>query len=117
MHSHLMEKLIKNLSVVVILPVLKRYSCLVTKCDIFAILSLRKLVPSHFFTEIFFSEAKIDNFIGNFLIYLIYLFNTYIVGTLEPPRQNRIAEAVLTSTHNVCFGSKIRILGIPSFSI
>ena len=28
---------------------------------------------------------------------------------LEPPR---LAEAVLTSTHNLCFGAKIRKIGI-----
>ena len=45
--------------------------------------------------------------------------------TLEPPRkhrlwvlvrtasQNRLGEAVLTSTHNLCFGGKIRKIGIP----
>ena len=28
-------------------------------------------------------------------------------------RKNRLAEAVLTSTHNLCFGAKIRKIGIP----
>ena len=32
--------------------------------------------------------------------------------SLEPPR-HRLAEAVLTSTHNLCFGSKIRKIGKP----
>ena len=27
-------------------------------------------------------------------------------------RKNRLAEAVLTSTHNLCFGAKIRKIGI-----
>ena len=31
--------------------------------------------------------------------------------TLEPAV--RLAEAVLTSTHNLCFGAKIRKIGIP----
>ena len=30
-------------------------------------------------------------------------------------RYNRLAEAVLTSTHNLCFGAKIRKIGIPQF--
>ena len=38
---------------------------------------------------------------------LIFLLKTYIVGA----RDNHPAEAVLTSTHNVCFGSKIRKIG------
>ena len=41
--------------------------------------------------------------------------------TLEPPRQggfneypqSMFCEAVLTSTHNLCFGAKIRKIGIP----
>ena len=28
-------------------------------------------------------------------------------------RKNRLVEAVLTSTHNLCFGAKIRKIGIP----
>ena len=28
-------------------------------------------------------------------------------------RYNHLAEAVLTSTHNLCFGAKIRKIGIP----
>ena len=28
-------------------------------------------------------------------------------------RQNRLVEAVLTSSHNLCFGAKIRKIGIP----
>ena len=28
-------------------------------------------------------------------------------------RQNRLGEAVLTCTHNLCFGAKIRKIGIP----
>ena len=27
--------------------------------------------------------------------------------------KNRLAEAVLTSTHNLCFGAKIRKIGLP----
>ena len=36
------------------------------------------------------------------------LFKTLIVGTPK----NRLAEAVLTSTYNPCFGAKIRKIGI-----
>ena len=44
-----------------------------------------------------YSEAKIKSFIGKCLIFSIFLFKTLIVG------------AVLTSTHKLCFGAKIRI--------
>ena len=44
-----------------------------------------------------FSILKIENFNGKILIFLIIL----------------LAEAVLTSTHNLCYGSKIRIINIP----
>ena len=41
----------------------------------------------------------------------ICLLKTLIVGT----RQNRLAEEVLTSTHNLCFGQKIRkIVGMST---
>ena len=46
----------------------------------------------------FFSALKIENFIGEKMIFLIFSFKTLIVG--------------LTSTHNLCFGSKIRKIGI-----
>ena len=53
-----------------------------------------------------FSAVKIEKFIGKILILLP---KTYIVGTCW----NRLTEAVLMSTHNICFGSKVRKLGIP----
>ena len=38
---------------------------------------------------------------------------------LEPPRRggskNRLGEVVLTCTHSLCFGAKIRKIGIPQF--
>ena len=37
------------------------------------------------------------------------MLKTLIVSTCK----NRLAEAVLTTTHNLCFGSKIRKIGIP----
>ena len=60
-------------------------------------------------TEIF-SAVKSKNYIGKCLKFLIFLLKTYIVGT----RYNGLGEAALTSTHNVCFESKIRKnIGIP----
>ena len=38
------------------------------------------------------------------MIYFIFLLKTLVVVT----RWNRLSEAVLTSTHNLCFGAKIR---------
>ena len=48
----------------------------------------------------FSSEEKIENFIGKFLIFFLFLLKTYIVGTL-------------ISTQNLCFGAKLRKIGIP----
>ena len=57
----------------------------------------------------FFEEAKIENYIGKIKILLnILAQNIHCGSALGPPRL-----AVLTSIHNVCFGSKIRKLGIP----
>ena len=57
-----------------------------------------------------FFRAKIDNFQRKFFdIFLIFAQNIDCGYTLEPPRR----EAVLTSTHNICFGAKIRKIGIP----
>ena len=39
-----------------------------------------------------------------FKIFFLFLLKTLIVGT----RLNRLSEAVLTSTHNLCFGAKKR---------
>ena len=43
------------------------------------------------------------------MIFLIYLIKTLTVGTHE----SHLGEAVLTCTHNLCFGAKIRKIGIP----
>ena len=48
-----------------------------------------------------FSVSKIENFIRIFLIFFLFF------------AQNIDCEAVLTSTHNLCFGAKIRKIGIP----
>ena len=53
-----------------------------------------------------FFRSKIDNFQRKiFDIFLIFAQNIDCGYTLEP--------AVLTSTHNLCFGAKIRKIGIP----
>ena len=63
----------------------------------------------------------------NFLIFFLFLLHNIDCGySLEPPRRGGYneypqsmlwsknkAEAVLTSTHNLCFGAKIRKIGIP----
>ena len=54
----------------------------------------------------FFSALKIENFIGKFwLIFICLLKNIDFGYTLEPPRRG--------GTHNLCFGTKIRKIGIP----
>ena len=52
-----------------------------------------------------------ENFSGKILLFSIFMLKTLIVGT----RYNRLAEVVLMSIHNLCFGSKIRKIGIPQF--
>ena len=60
------------------------------------------------YTEIILA-LKIENFqLKTFEIFLIFAQNIDFGYTLEP-----LAEAVLTSTHNPCFGAKIRKTGIP----
>ena len=53
-----------------------------------------------------FSAVKFENFIGKNVLFFFYFAQS--MGT----RKNRLAKAVITSTHNLCFGPKIRI-GIP----
>ena len=47
-----------------------------------------------------------------FIMFLMFAQNIDCGYTLEPP-QNRLSEAVLTSTHNLCFGSKKRKIVYP----
>ena len=47
-----------------------------------------------------------------FHVFLIFAQNIDCGYTLEPPRRGG-SKAVLTSTHNLCFGAKIRKIGIP----
>ena len=42
------------------------------------------------------------------MIILICMLKTLIVGV-------HMSEAVLTSTHNLCFGTKIRKIGTPAY--
>ena len=49
-------------------------------------------------------QLKNDNFQLKAFGYFHMLLKTLIVGT----RLNRLTEAVLTSTHNLCFRAKIR---------
>ena len=60
------------------------------------------------YTYIFFSFI-IDNFVGENDTLNVVVQNIHRGYTLEP--------AVLTSTHNLCFGSKIRKKCIPQFTI
>ena len=57
-----------------------------------------------------FEVVKNEKFQKKNDIFLIFAQNIDCGYTLEPPRLN---EAVLTSTHNLCFGAKIRKIGIP----
>ena len=54
------------------------------------------------YTEFFSSKLKIA--LENFDIFNIFAQNKDRKYTLEPPRRG--GEAVLTSTHNLCFGAK-----------
>ena len=47
-----------------------------------------------------------------FDIFLIFARNIDCGYTLEPPRR----AAVLMSSHNLCFGAKIRKIGIPLYT-
>ena len=63
------------------------------------------------YTEIF-SPVKTENFCGIiFDSFLIFAQNIDCEYTLEPPRC--LNEAVLMSTHNLCFGAKMRKTGTP----
>ena len=53
-------------------------------------------------------ERLQDHWSSGFYIFLIFAQNIDCGYTLEP-----LAEAVLTSTHNLCFGAKIKKIGIP----
>ena len=69
------------------------------------ILTITKTCPCNI--QRFFS-CKIKNFTRIF--FYIFAQNIDYGYMLEPPRR-RLAEAVLTSTNNLCFGTKIRKIG------
>ena len=64
------------------------------------------------FTD-FSKVVKIENFLQILFTFLIFAQNMECGYTLEPsPR----GAAVLTNTHDLCFGAKIRKLGIPLYT-
>ena len=67
-------------------------------------------------TEIFFQKKKVRISL-DFFFYLFNIFAQKMQNILLLDPQcfliYRLAKVVLTSTHNVCFGSTIRKLGIP----
>ena len=67
------------------------------------------------YTDIFKVVKKEKIQLKHFDIFLIFAQNIDCGYTLEPPRRGG-AEAVLTSTHNLCFGAKIRKIGIPLYN-
>ena len=64
------------------------------------------------YTEIVL-DVKMKIFTGKILIFFLFLLKTYDRGYMLEPPQRGGAEAVLTSTHNLRFGTKIRKIGIP----
>ena len=69
---------------------------------------------------VIFKVVKNENFQWKiFNIFLIFAQNIDCGYMLEPPRLEpphrggSTGEAVLTSTHNLCFGAKIRKIDIP----
>ena len=63
--------------------------------------------PTEIYWKIHFQKLKV--FRLKTLIFFIYLLKTSIVGT----RSNRLGEAVLTITHNLCFWAEIRQIMYP----
>ena len=43
------------------------------------------------------------------IFFFLFLLETWIVGA----RWSRLAEAVLTGTHGLCFGAEIKRIGMP----
>ena len=77
---------------------------------------LMKLIDTHITQtrpcniQQYFTAVKMFKFRLNFFIFFLFLLKTLIAGT----RKNRLSEAVLTSTHNVCFRVKKKeIMYIP----
>ena len=59
--------------------------------------------------SVLFKDVKIDNLQMNEFGFFLFLLKTYIFGT----RKNLHIEAVLTSTHNLCFMAKNKTKGNP----
>ena len=61
----------------------------------------------------YFEHKKNENFqLKNFDFFFLIFAQMIDCGyTLEPP--HRLGKAVLTSSHNLCFGAKIRKISIP----
>ena len=60
------------------------------------------------YTAIFYGCKNVHFQMNFFNIFLIFAQNIDCGYTLEPPQSGGSIEAVLTSTHNLCFGAKIR---------
>ena len=65
------------------------------------------------YTEIFKVVKNLKFQLKNFAIFLIFAQHIDCGCTLERPH---LAEAVLTCTYNLCFGAKIRKIGIPLYT-
>ena len=72
----------------------------------FNLSNITKTCPVQVFTEIF-SEEKIEKFISKCSTFFYIFAQNIHCG---------FGEVVLTSTHNVSFGSKLRKLGIPLYT-
>ena len=56
-----------------------------------------------------FKAVKMDNFhMKSFDVFFIFALNIDYEYSLEPPQLSHFTEAVLTSTHNLCFRAKTR---------
>ena len=68
-----------------------------------------------------FKLVKMKIFSRNCLIFSIFAQNIDCGYMLEPPHHHRLDKAVLASTHNLCFGSKIKKIDntpeYPNFTV
>ena len=61
----------------------------------------------------FFSVVKNENFVRIILLFFLFLLGENFVRIILLFFLFLLGEAVLTCTHNLCFGAKIRKIGIP----